>query len=235
MKKDTSHIAVLFFSRSASAEAQNKIFTVDNHSPKNDQLAQQLISHSRKQIVQSGLPFIEFDEQLQQGHDFGERFAHAFTTMFEMGYQHVIAVGNDTPELCSGHIEQAADLLLTGKADIILGPAKDGGTWLTAYTKEAFDERNFRQHPWQEKTLCSSLIQRYSEQFSVTTLELLADIDDAHTLQSFIQRTSHKFPTLVCQLQSILATILSFGIEDSPPELPYISYRNNRLRAPPLG
>ncbi|NGP88812.1 TIGR04282 family arsenosugar biosynthesis glycosyltransferase [Fodinibius halophilus] len=235
MKKDSTDIGVLFFSRSASAEAGNKIFAADNHHRKNTRLARQLITQSRKQVIKTALPYIIFDEQLQQGNTFGERFANAFLTMFELGYDHVIAVGNDTPELHSDHIKQAADQLQTGQADIVLGPAKDGGTWLTAFSKSAFEAQIFEYQPWQENQLLSSLLQSFGSRFTISKLESLADIDDARTLQHFVRRVSHQLYAFVSLLQSILAALPFLRINAFRSSLSFFYYQNHLLRAPPLG
>ena len=207
MQNHLNNIAVLFFSRSAESEAEAKSFSGDGSLPADSRLADELISHTARQIAQSGLPSILFDEKRQRGRSFGERFSNAFKEVFAMGFEYVIAVGNDTPELQAEHIEKAARDLFSGKADVVLGPACDGGTWMTAYSRRAFETAAFRDLPWQSPRLYKTMLDTLDDDISISVLEPLADIDDAHTLKQFLKRNDPRLRRLLRSLQSIIASI----------------------------
>jgi uncharacterized protein len=45
-----------------------------------------------------------FYKQLQQGNDLGERMQHAFSFLFEIGYDRVLIIGSDCPQLSTMHL-----------------------------------------------------------------------------------------------------------------------------------
>jgi uncharacterized protein len=60
--------------------------------------------------------------------DLGARMAAFFAQQFKEGADRVVLVGSDSPTVPVGFIEQAFEMLLA--ADIVLGPATDGGYYL---------------------------------------------------------------------------------------------------------
>ena len=60
--------------------------------------------HTIRQIEHSGLDYFHFTEKEQEGGDFGERFIHAIQSVFNKGYEYIITLGNDTPQLRTKHI-----------------------------------------------------------------------------------------------------------------------------------
>jgi hypothetical protein len=64
----------------------------------------------------------------QRGRLFGERFANAFSDVFALGYDQVLAVGGDVPSLSASELAAAFEALGDGK--VALGPSPDGGVYL---------------------------------------------------------------------------------------------------------
>lgn len=64
----------------------------------------------------------------QVGNDLGARLAFAFGQAFDRGFQRVVVVGGDCPELTSDILSQAFDRLR--HKEMVLGPAADGGYYL---------------------------------------------------------------------------------------------------------
>lgn len=60
--------------------------------------------------------------------DLGDRMARAFTEAFATGYERVVIIGIDSPELSPGLLRAALDGLR--KNAVVLGPATDGGYYL---------------------------------------------------------------------------------------------------------
>jgi glycosyltransferase A (GT-A) superfamily protein (DUF2064 family) len=201
-----SNVAVLFFSCSPEAEGGRKQFISDKRN--NIRVARSFIEHTREQIRRTGLPVYEINEKLQKGDSFGERFSNAFTRLFNKGYKYIIAVGNDTPELKSSHINKADQLLTEGKAQIVLGPAEDGGTWLMGYHREAFEARSFQQLPWNTSRLFQQIIERAGNEVSISQLESFADIDNYNGLLDFANRSGFNSRSLLL-LVRLIRNILS--------------------------
>lgn len=64
----------------------------------------------------------------QQGADLGERLLHAFAWTQKQGYSHAILIGSDSPHISRDAIASARSAL--NEADVVLGPADDGGYYL---------------------------------------------------------------------------------------------------------
>ena len=119
--------AILFFTRTPEEEARHKTF-VPARRRTNRQVARELIKHTHGRLVLSGLPVYVVDSDLQVGTTFGERLAHAFQRIYALGYENVIAVGNDTLSLSSSDLTKATDLL--GAHTSVIGPTSSGGAYL---------------------------------------------------------------------------------------------------------
>ncbi|HEV7236401.1 MAG TPA: TIGR04282 family arsenosugar biosynthesis glycosyltransferase [Ktedonobacteraceae bacterium] len=69
----------------------------------------------------------------QQGIDLGQRLHHAFQWTHQHGYDYTILIGSDSPHISLETITNARAAL--DEADIVLGPADDGGYYLIAMRK----------------------------------------------------------------------------------------------------
>ncbi len=69
----------------------------------------------------------------QQGIDLGQRLHHAFQWTHQQGYDYTILIGSDSPHISLEAIANARAAL--DEADIVLGPADDGGYYLIAMRK----------------------------------------------------------------------------------------------------
>lgn len=75
----------------------------------------------------------------QQGEHLGERMYRALKEVFAMGYEECILIGTDVPELRSGDLMRAFEVLKT--QDVVFGKTHDGGYYLVGMKKarrEAF-------------------------------------------------------------------------------------------------
>ncbi len=66
----------------------------------------------------------------QQGGDLGDRLHYAFQWAQQQGFQYTIVIGSDTPHITRRIIDDARSRL--EEADVVLGPAEDGGYYLIA-------------------------------------------------------------------------------------------------------
>ncbi len=69
----------------------------------------------------------------QVGDTLGERMADALQRVLDEGHQRVVLIGTDAPTLPTHHVVQAFEKL--EQADIVLGPATDGGYYLIGANK----------------------------------------------------------------------------------------------------
>ncbi len=111
---------------------------------------------------------------VQEGVDLGERMKRSFLNGFEAGYENIIIIGSDLPNISKEIIEQGFDQLKDN--DIVFGPADDGGYYLMGMSQ--MTHSIFEDKPWSQSTLFDVTLQELREQKkSVALLEHLNDID----------------------------------------------------------
>ena len=179
-----------------------------------DQLSKQLTTSSLKKAKSTGLDCILFTEHQQQGNTFGERFTHAIATVFNMGYDHVITIGNDTPQLTSKHITEAHQRLQ--QQQITIGPSIDGGFYLLALSKHQFDANSFKAVDWQ-----TNKVFRQVHRFLSTAQTASKNTHGIHCLPAFYDLDQHSAITkILAQLgtayKSILVCLQALLISEKP-------------------
>jgi len=156
-----------------------------------------------KTVEKSGLDYFHFTEHEQSGNGFGNRFSNAIQRVFKKGYQQVICIGNDTPQLQGAHIRTAVDSLNQGIA--INGPSLDGGFYLMGIHASQFDAKCFESLPWQTGKLASSYLQLlHNGNVQVGSLEHLIDLDSLGDVEQLLQGKDQR--GLLVQL--ILSTLV---------------------------
>ena len=184
---NSSKIAILFFSQSASKEASSKKWINNNHQ-KNFQLARSLISRTEKALENAPFPVFRFRETEQIGKNFGERLTNAYLKLFEKGFQSVIAIGNDSPEIHQVDWQKIATQLQNGKS--ILGPSIRGGAYLIGLNRTQFDAKVFQQLSWQSSKLYDQLKTLAQKNSSVFELPSLRDLNTFADLKLILQNST---------------------------------------------
>lgn len=185
MNSIANHTAILFFSRSASEECQSKSFSKKDGT--NSKISQRLIQHTRDQIKKTDFPFFYIGSKEQSGKNFGERFSNALNSVFNKGFDNVIAVGNDCPLLEAKNIIDACRLLEEGIN--VLGPSEDGGIYLLGIRKTDFGKKYFQNLKWQSSGLFLDIQQYFeSRKGQVSLLDSKQDIDQESDLLRFFRK-----------------------------------------------
>ncbi len=96
---------------------------------------------------------------VQQGNDLGERMANAFISGFEAGYEKIVLIGSDCPEISEEIIKTAFQKL--GDSPIVFGPAVDGGYYLVGLS--SFEETVFKDKPWSKPDLLKKTLNHLQE------------------------------------------------------------------------
>ncbi len=167
-----SKTAVLVFSRSVGVEVSSKELLKDTHA--NIDFISLLNKRVKRVVKNSRLPVVYSNENNQVGKSFGERLSHAIQTVFTKGFESVLIVGNDCPDLRTKDIVQAGRLLK--KSDFVIGPDLRGGTYLMGMNKTAFNKQAFEKLEWQTKNLLVS-INSYTNRFATTFHQLKHKFD----------------------------------------------------------
>ena len=140
--------------------------------------------------------------------DLGQRmqsfFAHAFTA----GYQRVVLIGSDSPDLPDAIIQNAFAKLTSH--DVVLSPTTDGGYCLVGQRR--FVPTMFASIKWSSSRVFHDTTERLAEQnVSFATLGTWHDIDTVDDLQAFMlrsqsSRTTSENQSLLQDVRSVLAT-----------------------------
>lgn len=131
----------------------------------------------------------------QQGKDLGERMHAAFTQAFARGYDRVLLVGSDIPDLSAPILEQGFAALM--EHDACLAPARDGGYYCIGFTRTGYCSDVFHNMVWSRANVFARTCRRLKR--SGTSLHLLPmahDVDTLHDLAGFWQRSATKAPLL---------------------------------------
>lgn len=133
----------------------------------------------------AGAPAI--DAVVQSGPDLGARLYQALADAGRAA-ELVAAVGSDHPELEPATVEEAFTHLEDG-ADVVLGPAVDGGYYLIALRREALAEELFSGIAWSTETVLAETLERCRRRY--LRVELLApghDVDRPADLERLAAR-----------------------------------------------
>ncbi len=115
----------------------------------------------------------------QQGEDLGDRLQYAFQWGQQQGFRYTIVIGSDTPHVSRSVIEDARARL--EKADVVLGPANDGGYYLIAM-RAPYDV--FSGIPMSTSIVLEMTIAAAKRQdLRVELVETLLDVDELPDLQ----------------------------------------------------
>lgn len=177
-----SKTAILIFANSADVELTRKVLSSDCKKDLQQSLFRKLNERTVRTAQKTGLPFLIYSEKEQRGHTFGERFTHAIQDAFSRGFERVITIGNDSPELTPTQLRKANQALENGK--FVLGPSCDGGFYLMGIDRASFQKTDFLKFSWQQKSLFTELMDfAKDENLAVEKLCPLADLDHVEDLK----------------------------------------------------
>jgi rSAM/selenodomain-associated transferase 1 len=115
----------------------------------------------------------------QSGADLGERMYAAFASAHREGCERCVLVGSDMPHLASETVALAFERL--ADADVVLGPAEDGGYYLIAMRKP---EDVFEGVAWSTRDVLAQTVERARARgLRVSLLAPGFDVDDLEDLE----------------------------------------------------
>ncbi len=118
---------------------------------------------------------------VQKGPDLGERMKNAFKKGFEDGYEKIVLIGSDLPDITANDINQGLNVLKQN--DVVFGPAEDGGYYLIGLSK--MNEAIFDNKPWSAPNLLKETLQELDvSTYTVSLLKTLNDIDTFDDLKA---------------------------------------------------
>lgn len=226
MKQKDQNTAILIFAEKAATASRKDLLGNDRE---NLILHQNLLTHTLETAKNADLPIIWMHEELQRGHNFGARLLNAMEEVFEMGYEQIIVVGSDTPQLTPNHIRSAKEKLM--QSPLVLGPSNDGGIYLLAIRRSHFDTFRKMKIVWQEGRDYRDIIYGWTKLGeSFTTFSELQDVDTSRDLFRLKSKLQHA---------GLYASLFSIPSCKQPLQYENISFllssipNSHYLRAPP--
>jgi hypothetical protein len=204
MSASLGQTVLLVFSRTAAHEAAAKSFDSRCGRKGNTEIADRLIRHTLATVNGTRLPVcIRYDTQQGTG-TFGERLADAMESAFSKGYERVIAIGNDCPDISTPLLLDVNRRL--DQNELVLGPANDGGVYLIGITKAAYKRGEFVALPWETAQLQDAWT-RLIEAKTIKTawLQVYHDVDGAADFKGLLARLP-KWNRLKKQFLHLLAS-----------------------------
>jgi rSAM/selenodomain-associated transferase 1 len=123
----------------------------------------------------------------QEGANLGERMAQAFARNFAAGFGPILLRGSDVPDLPAAMVSEAAAVLAAGQAQVVLGPATDGGYHLVGLTEP--QPRLFQGPAWSSSTVLADTLSLARQLgLRVHLLPPWPDIDTGDNLWTFLHR-----------------------------------------------
>jgi rSAM/selenodomain-associated transferase 1 len=117
----------------------------------------------------------------QTGNNLGERMCNAFKDGFDKGYENIILIGSDLPDISESIINKAFETLK--HKDTVFGPAEDGGYYLIGMKQ--LHTFIFNEKPWSTSTLLEDTLEELqSDIISVGLMQTLNDIDTFEDLKT---------------------------------------------------
>ena len=116
----------------------------------------------------------KYQKHIQEGKNLGQRMQNCFYDAFELGFDKMILIGSDTPDITDKIISQGFAAL--DKHDVVIGPAQDGGFYLIGM-KEPHENLLNKQAYGHDEVLNELLDEIEDRDLSVFKLPTLIDID----------------------------------------------------------
>lgn len=141
-----------------------------------------------------------FDKFVQKGGDLGVRMKNAFAKGFDDGYERIVLIGSDLPDITAAHISDGLKAL--EKSNTVFGPAVDGGYYLIGLSK--LYHCVFENKPWSNANLFEETVQELNKKaITFSTLDTLNDIDTYEDLMaSSLYKSNVKLQEKIKQLHA---------------------------------
>ena len=221
-----NNCAILVFAKNASTESNSK--RIVSAAKANTNLWS-ILNKKTLQIAQkSKIPFFIVNDSIQIGATFGERITNAVQSVFDLGFEKVIAIGNDCPELTVHHLQEAKRELQTN--DFVFGPDFKGGAYLLGISKKYFEPTNFENFNWQSRNLFTSLTDFYKHN-QLKILPFLNDVNDFFSFKNAVNNLSFKSKLKIDLLYFFIFKNQTFYFVLSKIRLFIVLFRN--YRGPP--
>lgn len=220
-------IALLLFAQNAKKDALHKKKGWSSTLRQTTTVFKSLTKRTLQTVKATHIPFFLSSDVGNDSDLFGSQLASSVKAVFAKGFQSVICIGNDCPELTVEVLQKTVAQLQNGQS--VIGPDNHGGAYLIGVQKEDFQAEIFENLPWQTAELRENLVQMLGNKPQL--LPAFADINDEIDLHYWAEKakSTTSFAKL---LLSLLVQVSPATV--SPINLTFAFYSTSyRLRPPP--
>ncbi len=178
--------AILIFTRLLKDEVREKMLH-DSHIAKTIQLFENLNRKIKTTVSQTNFPAFVISGDQQKGENFQQRYKNSIQSVFDKGFERVICVGNDSPEI-TPEIFELIEQNLT-KKELVFGKTQRGGIYTLGLTRKGFEALDFEHLPWQTNHLAAAfekLSSTFCQKGGYQLPQILAELNTAIDLSNFI-------------------------------------------------
>lgn len=130
-----------------------------------------------------------FQHNWQVGNHLGERMQNVIASGLNRGYESVVIIGSDCPEIDSHQILMAFEKLKS--TSVVFGPANDGGYYLVGMSK--LNKSVFQPSDWSHsQVLAQAMAALKKNDTPFELLDTLSDLDTVADLSKFPQFAVHE-------------------------------------------
>lgn len=123
----------------------------------------------------------------QEGNNLGERLKNCFIKGFELGYNNLVVIGSDSPDLSEKIIHESIEKL--NDYETVIGPSEDGGYYLIGFTNQSFSQKVFDNINWSTSGVFEETIYKLkSERKKIFILEKWHDVDTIQDLKELYKK-----------------------------------------------
>jgi uncharacterized protein len=232
LQPDNQNIALLLFTRTPDEEVRYKNLLPQSSVAKQKAVVAKLIQESRQVLDKTGLPYFICTSAEQVGATFAERFYGAFAGLFAKGFQHVIAIGNDCPQLKPNDILKAAACLQ--RQEVVVGPDNSGGVYLLGLSNAAFNAcGSFAGIRWSTNQVLSDLAVLFRlTEAALRVLPKYCDLNNHRDLHRALSCKYFRAPVILF-LKYLLNLLVSYKSLRQVYIIPAFHHSSLFFRGPP--
>lgn len=180
-----------------------------------------------RELAPAGVSFVQ-----QPGNGLGEGLRGAIQMLLDCGAQSVALIGSDSPTLPVEYIEQAFDLLERDRADVVLGPAGDGGYYLIAVRQDY--PRLFEEITWSSELVMEQTLERACQvNLRVELIPEWYDIDDGASLSQLVTDLGNDGHLAAPATRVAIRTLRRLGAQLPESPVPWTVVSSERLYSNP--
>ncbi len=220
----TGKTAVLFFSRTLNDEYGAGSFGLNRKGF--SKLYKFFVNKTLKTVEEAGLPLIEAYSDQQVGDTFNERLTHSLALVTQKGFERVIIIGNDSPELSVSDIHSADHALDNGQS--ALGRDARGGVYLIGLDLSKIDSSTLAGIQWHSTSVYDQLSLQLGDVYKLTDKRDINKIEDLRVLlkcTSALSQGVRKFLKLI--LVSLITVTRGYQL------IEHLILQNHLDRGPP--